>query len=146
MLGRTGVAYLDGHLDLSDGETSPTGEAADMPLSVVLGLGPDAWVDVCGGRVARARTSCRSGTAIPTRSRRSSRSRPTLGPAFRAVSKDDVIAEGPAAVGARVASELADGARRFWLHLDVDILGEDVFPATDYLMPDGLDLVAARRR
>ena len=28
ILGRTGVAYLDGHLDLSDGVTSPTGEAA----------------------------------------------------------------------------------------------------------------------
>ena len=26
------------------------------------------------------------------------------------------------------------------MHLDVDILGEDEFPATDYLMPDGLDM------
>jgi arginase len=36
--GRVGPAYLDGHLDLYDGVTSPTGEAADMPISVV----PDA--------------------------------------------------------------------------------------------------------
>ena len=26
------------------------------------------------------------------------------------------------------------------MHLDVDILGEDEFPATDYLMPDGLNM------
>ncbi len=141
VLGRTGVAYLDGHLDLSDGETSPTGEAADMPLSVVLGLGPDAWVQVCDGPSARAEDVVPIGYRDPDEVPTFEQIAPTLGPAFRAVSKDDVIAEGPAAVGARVASELADGARRFWLHLDVDILGEDVFPATDYLMADGLDLV-----
>ena len=47
--GRVGLAYLDGHLDLYDGETSPTGEAADMPISVVLGRGPEVWVEAVGG-------------------------------------------------------------------------------------------------
>jgi arginase len=28
----------------------------------------------------------------------------------------------------------------FWLHLDVDVLDERAFPATDYLMPGGLEL------
>jgi arginase len=27
---------------------------------------------------------------------------------------------------------------RLWVHLDVDVLDEAVFPATDYLMPGGL--------
>ena len=27
----------------------------------------------------------------------------------------------------------------FFVHLDVDVLGEDEMPATDYLMPAGLD-------
>ena len=31
------------------------------------------------------------------------------------------------------------------MHLDVDILGEDVFPATDYLMPGGLDMAELKR-
>jgi arginase len=35
-----GLVYLDGHLDLYDGRTSPGGEAADMPLAVALGVGP----------------------------------------------------------------------------------------------------------
>src|SRR5262249_25004628 len=51
--GRVGLAYLDGHLDLYDGQTSPTGEAADMPMSVVLGFGPDAWRDAVGGASVR---------------------------------------------------------------------------------------------
>src|SRR6478672_2924842 len=48
VFGRVGLAYLDGHLDLYDGETSPTGEAADMPVAVVLGRGPSVWVDAAG--------------------------------------------------------------------------------------------------
>src|SRR5262245_40927289 len=31
-LGAFGIAYLDGHLDLYDGQSSPSGEAADVPL------------------------------------------------------------------------------------------------------------------
>ena len=38
-----GLAYLDGHLDLYDGQTSTTGEPADMPISVLTGNGPVAW-------------------------------------------------------------------------------------------------------
>ena len=47
--GALGVAYVDGHVDVYDGTTSPTGEGADMPMSVALGRGPDAWVDAAGG-------------------------------------------------------------------------------------------------
>jgi arginase len=39
-----GLAYLDGHLDLYDGRTSPTGEAADLPLAIVAGHGDPALV------------------------------------------------------------------------------------------------------
>jgi arginase len=53
VLGRVGLAYIDGHLDLYDGETSPTGEAADMPISVALGFGPALWADAVGGASVR---------------------------------------------------------------------------------------------
>ena len=42
-LGRVGLGYLDGHLDLYDGQTSETGEPADMGMSVITGRGPAAW-------------------------------------------------------------------------------------------------------
>jgi arginase len=44
-LGTVGLAYLDGHLDLYDHLTSPTGEAADMPVAVLLGLGQAGLLD-----------------------------------------------------------------------------------------------------
>jgi len=140
VLGRVGVAYLDGHLDLSDGVTSPTGEAADMPLSVALGRGPQAWVDACGGPSAAVEDLVPIGYRDPDEVPTFEQIAPELGSGFRPVSKDEVRAEGAAAVGERVAADLASRAGRTWMHLDVDILGEDVFPATDYLMPDGLDL------
>src|SRR5271165_5387219 len=36
----TGLAFIDGHLDFYSGASSPTGEAADMELAVILGIGP----------------------------------------------------------------------------------------------------------
>ena len=53
-LGEVGLVHLDGHIDLYTGETSTTGEAADMPVAVALGLGPDAWVEAAGGPSAIA--------------------------------------------------------------------------------------------
>jgi arginase len=43
----------------------------------------------------------------------------------------------PGAIAAEVADALAEQAP-LWLHFDVDVLDQAVFPATDYLMPDGL--------
>jgi arginase len=134
------VVYLDGHLDLSDGNTSPTGEAADMPLSVALGRGPAAWVAVCDGASARVEDVVPIGYRDPDEIPTFEQIAPELGPGFRPVSKDVVLSEGPTAVGERVAADLGGRAGRLWMHLDVDILGEDEFPATDYLMPDGLDM------
>ena len=39
-----------------------------------------------------------------------------------------------------MAAELGTGDHRYWIHLDVDILDPGAFPATDYLMDDGLSL------
>ena len=40
--------------------------------------------------------------------------------------------------GAAVRDQLIGSAGRYWVHLDVDVLDELAFPATDYLMPGGL--------
>lgn len=36
------LAFLDGHYDFYTGQTSPTGEAADMELALLLGHGPES--------------------------------------------------------------------------------------------------------
>jgi arginase len=137
-LGTVGLVHFDGHLDLYDGETSPTGEAADMPVSVALGLGPAAWVEVAGGAsVAPDRTALVGFRDRAESARHGMRQPETIDPAPLPRSADDLRAQGPAEVAAELPHLL--GPAPFWLHFDVDVLDERVFPATAYLMPDGLD-------
>jgi len=136
-LGRVGLAYLDGHMDLYDGDTSPTGEAADMPISVALGLGPAAWVEAAGGASLAVEDTALVGHRDQRESRTYGMTQPEeLGAGLISLSVDELRAEGPAAVGARVADAFA--SKPMWLHFDVDVLDEEVFPATDYLMPGGM--------
>jgi arginase len=55
------------------------------------------------------------------------------------LSPDDLRAQGLQEAGALAAERLAAGPGRFWIHLDVDVLDEQAMPATDYLMPNGLE-------
>jgi arginase len=134
-----GLAHLDGHLDLYDGETSTTGEAADMPISVALGIGPSGWVDAAGGagtipeRTAIVGFRDRAESIADGMRQPEDLVRPPL-----LYGAEELRERGVAAAGAELAARLT-AAGPFWLHLDVDVLDEAIFPATDYLQPDGLD-------
>lgn len=43
--GGSGLWFVDGHADFYDGESSPTGEAADMDLAILTGHGPPGLLD-----------------------------------------------------------------------------------------------------
>jgi arginase len=133
-----GLAHLDGHLDLYDGVTSTTGEAADMPISVVLGLGPAAWVEAAGGPAAVPERTALVGFRDRAESIADGMRQPEDLPHPPLLyGAAELRAQGLAAAATELAERLGSGP--FWLHLDVDVLDEGVFPATDYLQPDGLD-------
>jgi arginase len=139
-LGPVGLAYLDGHLDTYDGQTSPTGEAADMPVSVIAGNGPAEWSFAVGAPLVDAGQIALLGPRDRAEAQ-------TLGAVLpedcglpSELSPAQLRERGVAAAGQDATWRLADSAGRYWVHLDVDVLSEEVFPATDYLMPGGLDL------
>jgi arginase len=138
-LGTVGLVHLDGHLDLYDGATSASGEAADMPVSVALGLDPEAWVAAAGGASVRAERTAIVGFRDREESLEYGMRQPEqLDPPPLLRPAEQLHAGDPAAIAAEVTADLAaDGS--FWLHLDVDVLDQAVFPATDYLMPGGLE-------
>jgi len=143
-LGEIGLAYFDGHLDLFTGESSPTGEAADMPVAATLGLAPPSLIKAIGpvpvvapGRMvligARDTEEFELIAPLPE----------GLG-IGRIVDREALRGADLSEVGRSVAEWLTENEGRFWLHLDVDVLDGKAFPATDYLMDDGLDLEELR--
>jgi arginase len=140
-IGTIGLVYVDGHLDLYDGSTSPTGEAADMPIAVLLGRGPAAWNE------RAAPLPVLPAPAVALLGSRDPDERADLEATLAVVRADGVLAldaaaiarEGPADAARAALSHVGQASERLWFHVDLDVLGEDVFPATDYLIPGGLD-------
>jgi arginase len=137
--GALGVAYVDGHVDVYDGTTSPTGEGADMPMSVAFGRGPDAWVDAAGGASVAPADVVVLGARDPEEAADIADLRAGTLAALEVLGPAELRAEGLPAAGARAARRLGADGRPFWIHLDLDVLDERAMPATDYLMPHGLE-------
>ena len=129
-----GLVHVDGHLDVYTGETSPTGEAADMPNAVLLGLGPQAWASKLGDApMLRGDEVVVLGHRDPDELTDGSLDL-ALAQGMHTVPVERVTPD-PFAAGA-AGAETLDGPA--WVHLDVDVLDEVAFPATDYLLPGGL--------
>ena len=131
-----GLVYVDGHLDLYDHVTSPTGEAADMPTAAVLGIGEPGLIAAMDAPVLTPDRLALIGPRDPDEL-------PAVADIVHELALDvqgpERVLEDPAAVAA-AAVERAARAGTYWIHLDVDVFGEEEFPATDYLMPGGITL------
>jgi arginase len=132
----SGLWLVDGHADFFDGESSPTGEAADMELAVLTGHGPLGLLT--GGEpmlepAAVVLLGHRPSELHPDAARENAR----LDPAIHALTASDVRERGPDRVGDDAVARLS--GRPAWLHLDLDVLDEGVLPAVSYPQPLGLD-------
>jgi arginase len=132
----SGLWFVDGHADFFDGESSPTGEAADMDLAILTGHGSPGLLER-DGRVldpaAVVLLGHRPAELHPDVARENAR----LDPAIYALTAPQVCERGPARVGTDAAARLAGSPA--WLHLDLDVLDEGVLPAVTYPQPLGLD-------
>lgn len=140
-IGPLSLVYVDGHLDLYDGTTSPTGEAADMPIAVLLGSGPQAWNErVAPLPVVQPRSVALLGHRDPDeRIELDKVLEDVRAQGLLAVDVQEIARDGADGVALAATAHVAGDGLPLWLHVDVDVLDEVVFPATDYLMPGGLD-------
>jgi arginase len=132
----SGLWFVDGHADFFDGESSPTGEAADMDLALLTGHGPQGLLEREEPMLEPAAVVLlghRPAELHPDVARENSR----LDPAIHALTAPEVRVRGAAKVGTKAAARLAE--RPAWLHLDLDVLDESVLPAVSYPQPLGLD-------
>jgi arginase len=137
--GRYGLLFLDGHADFYQPEAEPNGEAASMELALVTGRGPAVVTDIEGRRpLVRDEDVVVLGRrdAADAEAHGSQRIEDT------AIAMTDLAAVRAAGVDAAAASAVAHLAKveleGFWLHLDADVLDDEIMPAVDYRMPGGL--------
>lgn len=131
-----GLWFVDGHADFLDGESSPTGEAADMDLAVLTGHGPPGLLDMADPLVDPASVVI-LGHRPDQLNSDAARENARIDPRIRALTAPEVRDRGPALVGGTAAGWLS--GRPAWLHLDLDVLDERLFPAVSYPQPLGLD-------
>ena len=133
-----GLCFIDGHADYYDGQSSPTGEFADMDLAILHGQGPEALAAIEGRPplIPPARTVLlghRPADLDPDvafeRERVPSAVKQLDAPRIRE------IGSGPAA---RESLDHLRGADSLWVHLDLDALDESELPAVSYPQPRGL--------
>lgn len=135
--GRAGLAFVDGHIDHYDGQTSPSGEAADTELAILTGHGPEALTHLTGESPLIYPSDV---TAIGVRDLAAAQAdgAPAPHPAIRIFEFSETdTAESLADLGKQTASRFAADPGRFWLHLDLDVLSVEALSAVDYHMTGG---------
>lgn len=137
-LGRVGLAFVDGHLDFFGGETSPSGEAADMDLAFVTGYGPEGLVDLAGPPpiVEPGDVVVMGHRADPEEG--GPRETDLVDERVQLVEAPAIKRGDPERLGRYVAERLGAQAGRFWLHFDVDVFDQGEMAAVTYPLPDGL--------
>lgn len=138
-LGRYGLFFVDGHSDFYLPEQSETGEAADSDLALVSGRGPDIVTNVDGlQRLVRDEDA----VVFGYRDAEEAASYGSLN--VKDTGMDVFDLERVRDLGLKEAAETAVGGllreelSGFWIHLDADVLDDEIMPAVDYRMPGGL--------
>ncbi|MDP9228572.1 MAG: arginase family protein [Actinomycetota bacterium] len=129
--------FVDGHADYFDGDSSPTGEGADMELAILHGSGPDELAAIRGQRplIAAERTTI-LGHRPPELHPDVALERSRVPESVLQLDTPSIRELGAARAG-RISAERVggDGA---WLHLDLDVLDQAELPAVSYPQPGGL--------
>ncbi len=137
--GNVGVVYVDGHMDLYDGRNSPSGEAADMPLAVALGVGPDAWADAAGDApLLRPDQVALLGFRDLDEATGYGSVTPEDLPGLTAMTTDELRARGFSGAGSDARDAIAADGRATFVFVDIDVLDESVCP-NDAPVPGGID-------
>ncbi len=124
-------------MDTYTNATSPTGEAADMPVAMVVGaVDPELTGLGESPLIAPSRVAL---LAHRDRDEATGYGAPMPEDLGIAISHDcDEVQADPAWIGAHTADQLARDDGRFWLSIDVDVLSSEAFPATPVKQPGGL--------
>jgi arginase len=137
--GRYGLLFIDGHADFYQPEAEPNGEAASMDLALVTGRGPDILTDLEGRRPLVADADVVQFGRRDAAEAAAAGSRRIEETAITIIDLPAVRHRGIARAAQDAVDHLSSGELDgFWIHLDCDVLDDELMPAVDYRLPDGL--------
>jgi arginase len=138
--GRHALLFIDGHADFYQPEVNPNGEAASMDLAFATGHGPDLVTNLEGLRPLVRDDDAVAFGYRDHEEQRKYRSQP-LPPQLLAMDLHEVRRLGATQAAHRAVAHLTAAKpdqQGFFIHLDADVLNDDVMPAVDYRLADGL--------
>jgi arginase len=137
--GRYGLVFIDGHADFQHPSDEPNGEVASLDLALVTGRGPVMLTNLDGLRplvrdedvaLIGYRAFGDNDHVLEEHVRET---------AITGVDLPEIRERGAAsALGKALTAVTRPGVEGFWVHLDVDVLDDDLMPAVDYRHPGGL--------
>lgn len=139
-LGKYGLFFIDGHADFYQPEASPTGEVADMDLAIVSGRGPDILTNIDGLKplvqdnniVLFGNRDVEEAKAYGSQNVRESD--------ISVLDLEEVRNLGIESAASKGLDKLLkENLKGFWIHLDADVLNDEVMPAVDYRMKGGMN-------
>lgn len=137
-LGAPGLLFIDGHTDFWDPRDGD-GELSDSDLFIAVGGGPKRLSRLAGDVPLVTAERC---VVYGHRDRESQLlhgSQDVYRTPMLVRSLAEIRAVEATTAGTHAAAWLSSlGARRTWLHLDVDCLSDDLVPAVDWRLPGGL--------
>lgn len=136
--GRYGLLFIDGNADFFQPDAEPNGEGASMDLAFVTGYGPSLLTNI-EGRGPLVRPDDVVAFAYRDHKDQHEYASQPLPTELKALDLPAVRAMGIEAA----AREAIDHLKRaeldgFFIHLDADCLNDDIMPAVDFRVPDGL--------
>lgn len=136
--GRYGLLFIDGHADFYQPEVNPNGEAASMDLAFATGHGPGLLTDLEGrGPLVRDEDAFVFGYRdAEEQAQYNSQPLPQSMGAYDLAAVRKIGIE--KAIRDAVERLTRPGLEGFLIHLDADVLSDEIMPAVDYRLPDGL--------
>jgi len=138
-VGRYGLFFIDGHADFYQPEAEPNGEVASMDLAIVSGRGPDVLADLDGLKPLVRDEDVVAFGFRDAEQQREDGSQDIRATGIHAFDLAQVRAVGVTAAAAQAIGKFQENKLAgFWIHLDADVLSDEIMPAVDYRLAGGL--------
>ena len=133
---RPGLLFVDGHADYWDGQSSPTGEAADMELAIIHGSGPSVLASMAPRPLADPARTAILGHRPHELDEDVAAERDRVPDEVLQLDTPSIREAGTEMAAALAIERAGDDP---WLHVDLDVLDAEALPAVSYPLAKGLD-------